>query len=97
MFQRQEKKNTSTSTCFKQHNFFAIKLSGVFIILVEVSDQNFVDEDIKGEKASSSLSSKKMKTLKTDASGSDQVIFKFESPFHLNSSSQHNCRIVVSV
>jgi hypothetical protein len=77
--------------------FFAIKLSGVFIIIVEMSDQNFVDEDIKGEKASSSLSSKKMKTLKTDASGSDQVIFKFESPFHLNSSSQHNCRIVVSV
>ncbi|XP_073260288.1 cold-regulated protein 27 isoform X2 [Populus alba] len=63
----------------------------------EMSDQNFVDEDIKGEKASSSLSSKKMKTLKTDASGSDQVIFKFDSPFHLNSSSQHNCRIVVSV
>jgi hypothetical protein len=90
-------KNTSTSTCFKQHSFFAIKLSGVFIILVEMSDQNFVDEDIKGEKASSSLSSKKMKTLKTDASGSDQVIFKFESPFHLNSSSQHHCRIVVSV
>ncbi|KAG6747717.1 hypothetical protein POTOM_047607 [Populus tomentosa] len=40
----------------------------------EMSDQNFVDEDIKGEKASSSLSSKKMKTLKTDASGSDQVV-----------------------
>lgn len=77
--------------------FIAIKLIGIFIILVEMSDQNFVDEDIKGEKASSSLSSKKMKTLKTDASGSDQVIFKFDSPFHLNSSSQHNCRIVVSV
>ncbi|KAJ6973905.1 hypothetical protein NC653_034049 [Populus alba x Populus x berolinensis] len=54
--------------------FFAIKLIGIFIILVEMSDQNFVDEDIKGEKASSSLSSKKMKTLKTDASGSDQVV-----------------------
>lgn len=54
--------------------FFAIELIGIFIILVEMSDQNFVDEDIKGEKASSSLSSKKMKTLKTDASGSDQVV-----------------------
>ncbi|KAJ6722391.1 COLD REGULATED PROTEIN 27 [Salix koriyanagi] len=41
----------------------------------EMSDQNFVDEDIKSEKASSnSLSSKQMKTLKTDASSSDQVV-----------------------
>lgn len=97
-FNVREKKNTNTSKCFKQHFFFLyIKLIGIFIILVEMSDQNFVDEDIKGEKASSSLSSKTLKTLKTDASGSDQVIFKCDSPFHLNSSSQHNCRIVVSV
>ncbi|CAK7347543.1 unnamed protein product [Dovyalis caffra] len=40
----------------------------------EMSDQNFVDEDIKGEKASSSFSSKRIKTLKTDSLSSDQVV-----------------------
>ncbi|XP_022768767.1 uncharacterized protein LOC111312607 isoform X2 [Durio zibethinus] len=39
----------------------------------EVSDQNFVDEE-QGEKTSSECSSKKLKTLATDASCNDQVV-----------------------
>lgn len=43
-------------------------------VLAEVSDQNFTDEEIKGEKTSSMCSSKKMKTQIGDASSHDQVI-----------------------
>ncbi|KAJ4701751.1 cold regulated protein [Melia azedarach] len=40
----------------------------------EVSDQNFTDEEIKGEKASNICRSKKMKTEVSDASNHDQVV-----------------------
>ncbi|GAV85225.1 hypothetical protein CFOL_v3_28663 [Cephalotus follicularis] len=40
----------------------------------EVSDQNFFDEDVEGKMASDICSSRKMKPLITDCSGSDQVV-----------------------
>ncbi|KAL5777764.1 hypothetical protein ACOSP7_010690 [Xanthoceras sorbifolium] len=40
----------------------------------EVSDQNFIDEEIKGEKTSNMCSSKKMKTQLGNASSHDQVV-----------------------
>lgn len=46
--------------------------------LAEVSDQNFTDEEIKGEKASNICRSKKMKTEVSDASNHDQVMHKLE-------------------
>ena len=46
------------------------------MVAAEVSDQNFVDEE---QGASSECSSKKLKTLVTDASCNDQVkIFKID-------------------
>ncbi|KAJ6391171.1 hypothetical protein OIU77_025206 [Salix suchowensis] len=65
-----EEKEYKTIECFR-HLRFAIELNCIFIILVEMSGQNFVDEDIKGVKASSSFSSKR---VKTDPSSSDQVV-----------------------
>ncbi|XP_011017197.1 PREDICTED: uncharacterized protein LOC105120623 [Populus euphratica] len=46
----------------------------------EMSGQNFVDEDIEGERASSSFSSKRLKSLKTDTSSSDQVVPHGKTP-----------------
>lgn len=46
----------------------------------EMSGQNFVDEDIESERASSSFSSKRLKTLKTDPSSSDQVVPHSKTP-----------------
>lgn len=71
-----QEKEYKTIGCFKTSSP-AIKLSGIFIILAEMSGQNFVDEDIEGERASSSFSSNRLKTLKADPSSSDQVISKF--------------------
>lgn len=45
-----------------------------------MSGQNFVDEDIESESASSSFSSKRLKTLKTDPSSSDQVVPHSKTP-----------------
>ncbi|KAF8405020.1 hypothetical protein HHK36_009916 [Tetracentron sinense] len=42
--------------------------------LIEVSDQNFIDEDHEGEKLSSLCRAKRMKTLVGDASSKDQVV-----------------------
>lgn len=48
--------------------------------LAEVSDQNFINEESKGEKASRICSSKKMKTEKPDASShDDQVTYTLNS------------------
>lgn len=41
----------------------------------EVTDQNFVDEDIGGRKGSNMCSAKKAKTLGTGSSDNDQVNF----------------------
>uniref|UniRef100_A0A2P2K4M4 Uncharacterized protein LOC105129510 isoform X4 n=1 Tax=Rhizophora mucronata TaxID=61149 RepID=A0A2P2K4M4_RHIMU len=51
-----------------------------FLVVVEVSDQNFVDQDVKGGKEST-CSPKRMKTLMVDASGSDQVASPNQHPF----------------
>lgn len=40
----------------------------------EVSDQNFVNEDIEEEKANSGFITKRMRTLEEDASNNDQVV-----------------------
>ena len=39
-----------------------------------MSDQNFVDEEVEGEKENNRNSTKRMKSSVTDASGNDQVI-----------------------
>lgn len=42
--------------------------------VAEVSDQNFIDEESKGEKANRICSSKKMKTEKPDSSSHDDQV-----------------------
>ncbi|KAK9270725.1 hypothetical protein L1049_026308 [Liquidambar formosana] len=46
----------------------------------EVSDQNFVGDDVDGENASSMYSAKRMKTLVADTSSNDQVVPFGKSP-----------------
>lgn len=53
------------------HNFMLWTCLGSY---AEASDQNFIDEEIEGEKASRMCSSKKMKTHISTASSHDQVI-----------------------
>lgn len=62
---------------FKRH-IVTVEMICIVFVLVEMSDQNFVDEDIKVEKASNTYGSKRMKTRTTDASSSDQVMSKFD-------------------
>lgn len=47
-------------------------------LIAEVSDQNFIDEQIKGEKTSSICSSKILKTEKPDSSSRDQVSYDYK-------------------
>lgn len=44
-------------------------------MLAEVSDQNFVDEDIKEEKTLGSCDAKRMKALILDVANNDQVMY----------------------
>ena len=44
------------------------------LVLAEMSDQNFVDEEVaEGEEENNRSNKKRMKSLITDASGNDQV------------------------
>lgn len=45
----------------------------LFLAVAEVSDQNFVNEDIEEEKANSGFITKRMRILEEDASNNDQV------------------------
>jgi hypothetical protein len=44
------------------------------LAFAEVSDQNFVDEEVKGEKESQMCNAKRTKSLAIDASSNDQVM-----------------------
>ncbi|ESR48002.1 Cold-regulated protein 27 [Citrus sinensis] len=58
----------------------------------EVSDQNFIDEESKGEKASCTCSSKKMKTEKPDASShDDQVVPRQQSKRTMTENCPEKC------
>ncbi|KAH9758246.1 hypothetical protein WN944_008567 [Citrus x changshan-huyou] len=58
----------------------------------EVSDQNFIDEESKGEKASRTCSSKKMKTEKPDASShDDQVVPRQQSKRTMTENCPEKC------
>ena len=60
---------------FKQHNLDVKMLRLTVFIFEEVSDQNFVDENIKIDNTSRTCSSKRMKTQKIIASIKDQVMY----------------------
>lgn len=55
-------------------------------VFAEVSDQNFVDEEVEGEKENGICNGKRMKSCSTNASSSnDQVIFvKKKKKFIIN-------------
>ncbi|XP_044512225.1 cold-regulated protein 27-like isoform X2 [Mangifera indica] len=57
----------------------------------EASDQNFIDEEIEGEKASRMCSSKKMKTHISTASSHDQVVPLQDNKPPLKESCQEKC------
>lgn len=58
----------------------------------EVSDQNFIDEESKGEKASRICSSKKMKTEKPDSSShDDQVVPRQQSKCTMTENCSEKC------
>ena len=48
-----------------------------YVVLAEVSDQNFVGDEVEGEKESKRNKVKRQKALVIDAKGNDQVRFYF--------------------
>lgn len=49
------------------------------LVLSEMSDQNFVDEEVKGKKQNKKSKVKRQRSLISDAQDNDQVIFYFIS------------------
>lgn len=49
------------------------------LVLSEMSDQNFVDEEVKGKKQNKKSKVKRQRSLISDAQSNDQVIFYFIS------------------
>jgi hypothetical protein len=60
--------------CFSYKIDFYAKIIQTTIAFAEVSDQNFVDEEVEGEKESQICNAKRTNSFITDASSNDQVM-----------------------